>query len=65
MFSFLGVSNFCIGALSLFFTVQHRTAGVLAIFIYVISFLIGIIILADIFFGKRAPSKYEREVLIN
>ncbi|HLK28882.1 MAG TPA: hypothetical protein VKT28_09880 [Puia sp.] len=65
MYSFLGVANICVGCLALFFGITHKTAGVLAIVIYVSSLLVGIVIIADIFFGKRAPSKFEREVLIN
>ncbi len=64
VYSFFGVINFCIGFLSIPFAIMRKTAGVLAVAIYVFSFLIGVIILTDIFFGKREPKNYEREVLI-
>ena len=61
-FSLFGVANFCIGGLSILYSILHPQTW-LTILTYVFSFLAGIAILADIFFGKRNPSKFEREVL--
>jgi hypothetical protein len=59
-----GVANLAIGILSLPFAIMHSaSAGILSIIIYIVGFLIGVAILADIFFGKRSP-KQEREMLI-
>jgi drug/metabolite transporter (DMT)-like permease len=64
-YSFFGVANFCIGGLSIFYAIRHKTAGPLALAVYIFSFVVGLVIIADIFFGKRPPKKYETEVLIN
>ncbi|MBS1948436.1 MAG: hypothetical protein JST47_11780 [Bacteroidetes bacterium] len=63
IYSFFAVANFLVGGLSIFFAIRYKTEGLLALAIYIFSFLVGIILLADIFFGKR-NSKFEQEVLI-
>ena len=63
VFCFFGVANVCIGIISIPFSIL-RKAGILSMMIYVGAFLVGAAILIDIFFGKRNPKKYEREVLI-
>jgi low temperature requirement protein LtrA len=64
IYCFFGVANVAIGILSILFSILHgASAGILSIVIYIASFLVGVAILIDIFFGKRAP-KQEREVLI-
>ena len=64
MYSFSGVANFCIGGISIFFALLYKTAGTLSMVVYAISFLVGVVMLADVFFGKRSPRKYENEMLI-
>ncbi len=64
MFAFSAVANFCVGGISLFFALHYKTAGALSLFIYGVSFLVGSLMLADIFFGKRSPKKQENEMLI-
>ncbi|HVM89512.1 MAG TPA: hypothetical protein VMT76_15095 [Puia sp.] len=63
MYSFFAVANFCIGILSVLYAIKYKTGGILALLVYVFSLLIGCVMLADIFFGKR-NSKFEQEMLI-
>ncbi|HXB45684.1 MAG TPA: hypothetical protein VNV85_16570 [Puia sp.] len=62
-YCFFGVANCAIGLISMPFSILHR-AGILSILIYILGFLIGAVILIDIFFGKRTI-RHETEVLIS
>ena len=62
-YCFFGVANVAVGCISIPFSIIHK-ASVLTILIYVLGFLIGAVILIDIFFGKRAI-RHETEVLVS
>jgi hypothetical protein len=48
-----GTMNFCLGAISLTYALRIKIHQVAAISISTITFLIGAVVLIDIFFGKR------------
>jgi len=62
IFSLAGVSNACVGGISLFYGIRHH-AGLPTLLVFGFSLLVGASILYDIFFGKRAPRKFETEML--
>jgi hypothetical protein len=62
-YCFFGVANCAIGLISMPFSILHK-AGILSILIYILGFLIGAVILIDIFFGKRTI-RHETEVLVS
>lgn len=62
-YCFFGVANVAIGLISIPFSILHK-AAILSILVYILGFLIGAVILIDIFFGKRAI-RHETEVLIS
>jgi hypothetical protein len=62
IYCLIGTINFCLGAISLSYALRIKIHQVAAISISLFAFLIGAIILIDIFFGKR-DHKSEPEFL--
>ena len=63
IYCFLGVANGMLGALSLPFSILHH-ASIIYMLVYLVVLAIGVIVMLDIFFGKR-DVRYEQEVLMH
>ena len=63
MYCFLGVASFVFSLISLPVSLLHRSS-IVPIFIFLVGLMVGLLILNDIFFGKR-ESKMEQEMLVS
>jgi len=53
IYCLIGTINFCLGAISLSYAVRIKIHQIAAISISLLAFLVGSLVLVDIFFGKR------------